>query len=192
MFQKKIILASKSPRRSQLLQEGGFHFEVKTLPVVESYPQNLPVEDVPVFLARKKANACISLLEKNTVLLAADSVVIQGNEIFGKPKDYDDAFRILRQLSDSKHTVITGVCLKNEEQEVAFAGISTVYMDKLTDEEIDFYIQKYKPYDKAGAYAIQEWIGHCRIKRIEGTYSNIMGLPVHLVYEKLKSFNEEI
>lgn len=188
MLERKIILASKSPRRSQLLKEAGFDFEVKTVPVVESYPVDLPVEDVATYLARKKANESIALIEDNEILLAADSIVILGDKIYGKPDDKDDAFRTLKQLSGRVHKVITGVCIKDAEKEVSFAGISKVFMAELSDEEIEFYIETFQPYDKAGSYAIQEWIGLCKINRIEGSYANIMGLPVHLVYRELMNF----
>lgn len=184
-FNKKIILASKSPRRSQLLGEAGFEFEIKTKEVEETYPDSLAVDEVAAYLARKKASAAEEYLAPNTVLLAADSIVVLENTIFGKPKDHQDAVRILTALSGNMHRVITGVCLKSSTQEKVFSGISKVYFDTLSPEEIDFYIKKYQPYDKAGAYAIQEWIGLCKIKKIEGTYSNIMGLPVQMVYENL-------
>lgn len=188
MFKRKIILASQSPRRSQLLEEAGFEFEVRTVPVVESYPVDLPVEDVAAYLARKKANESISLLKENEILLTADSIVILGDRIYGKPDDEEDAKKILRALSGNVHKVMTGVCLKDEEKEVSFSGVSKVFMSKLTDEEIDYYIETFKPFDKAGAYGIQEWIGLCKVNRIEGTYANIMGLPVNLVYRGLMNF----
>lgn len=188
MLNRKIILASKSPRRSQLLKEAGFDFEVKTVPVVESYPVDLPVEDVAGYLARKKANESISLISDDELLIAADSVVILGNQIYGKPDDYDDAVSILRKLSGNIHKVITGVCIKDMEKEISFSAISKVHMAPLSEEEIEYYIKTFEPYDKAGAYAIQEWIGLCKINRIEGTYSNIMGLPVNVVYRELMNF----
>lgn len=188
MFKRKIILASQSPRRSQLLEEAGFKFEVKTVPVIESYPVDLPIEDVAAYLARKKANESISLLKKNQILLAADSIVILGDKIYGKPDDAEDAKRILSALSGNVHKVITGVCLKDKEKEVSFSGVSKVFMSKLSEDEIDYYIKTFKPFDKAGAYGIQEWIGLCKIRRIEGTYANIMGLPVNLVYRELMNF----
>lgn len=187
-FNKKIILASKSPRRSQLLAEAGFEFEIKTTEVEETYPDSLAVEEVAAYLAQKKALAAQSFIEPNTVLLAADSIVVLGNTIFGKPKDEQDAVRILQALSGQVHHVITGVCLKSDTQEKVFSGISQVYFDNLSRAEIDYYIKKFQPFDKAGAYAIQEWIGLCKIKKIEGTYANIMGLPVQMVYEYLQKY----
>ncbi|WP_282774451.1 Maf family protein [Phaeodactylibacter xiamenensis] len=183
-----IILVSKSPRRRQLLEQAGFQFIIKPQDVPEDYPEDMPVEEVAPFLAQKKVRASMHALQGNGVLLGADSVVILDGVIYEKPKDRSDAQRILRELSGRKHTVITGVCLANERQERVFSGISRVHFDRLSDEEIDFYVDKYQPYDKAGAYAIQEWIGLCKINKIEGTYANIMGLPVDLVYQELQHF----
>ena len=187
-LQHKIILASKSPRRSDLLREAGFNFEVKSKSVNEDYPADLPVEEVAAFIAQKKAHASIELIQKDEILLTADSIVVLGNTIFGKPKDKEDAFNILRQLSGKSHRVITGVCLKSIDKEQLFSGISTVFFDDLTNAEINYYIDHYQPFDKAGAYGIQEWIGHCKINKIEGSYNNIVGLPVQLVYEALSNF----
>ena len=185
---KKIILASKSPRRAQLLTEAGIPFVIKTKEVEEDYPDDLPVENVTAFLAQKKAKAARSFIENDEIILAADSIVILDNIIFGKPANYKDAFQILSALSGKMHKVITGVCLLSKDKEVVFSAVSKVYFDPLSKEEIDFYITHFQPYDKAGAYAIQEWIGLCRINRIEGLYSNIMGLPVERVYEALRGF----
>lgn len=188
-FPRKLILASKSPRRSFLLKQAGFEFDVNAVDIdEENYPKDLPVNEVAAYLAREKARAAQHFITKDEIILASDSVVIVNNEIFGKPLDYADAVRILRALSGQVHHVITGVCLLSKEKEVVFSDIALVHMDELSDEEIDYYIKNYEPYDKAGAYAIQEWIGLCKISKIEGTYANIMGLPVHLVYEKLRSF----
>ena len=188
MFNSKILLASKSPRRSQLLREAGFNFRVATKEVEENYPADMPVEQVPEFLACKKANAAISLLESGEVILTADTVVVLGNTILGKPTDAADARQMLRSLSGITHIVITGVCLKNKEKQHSFIKESTVHLFDLSDEEIDFYIENYKPFDKAGAYGIQEWLGHCKIKKIEGSYPNVMGLPVAMVYAALQEW----
>lgn len=184
----KLILASKSPRRKELLTQAGYDVEIYHKEVDETYPENLSVEEVAEFLAIKKANACQDKIVDDCILLTADSVVILDGTIYGKPKDYEDAFRILRELSGREHTVITGVCLKTASKQISFSGISKVVFDHLTDEEIQYYISKYEPYDKAGSYGVQDWIGLCKIKSISGTYSNIMGLPVNLVYENLKKF----
>ncbi len=184
----KIILASKSPRRSQLLQEAGFNFIVKTKETEETYPADLDVDEVAEYIAKKKAYAAKEFIEDGTVLLAADSIVIIENKIYGKPKDAEDAYRILSELSGKMHKVITGVCLLSSTKERLFSSISKVYFDPLSEEEIRYYVDKFKPFDKAGAYAIQEWIGLCKISKIEGLYSNIMGLPVADVYKELLKF----
>lgn len=188
MFQKKLILASKSPRRKQLLEMAGIPFEIKTKEVEESYPADLPAKKVAPYLAQKKARACQSFIQNDEIILAADSVVILGETIYGKPKDRTDALHILGALSGKMHLVITGICLLSKDKELTTAAVSKVYFETLSETEIEYYVDKYQPYDKAGAYAIQEWIGLCKISKIEGTYSNIMGLPMELVYKELLSF----
>lgn len=188
MQHKNLILASKSPRRKQLLEMAGIPFTIRTKDVEEDYPADLPVMEVAPFLARKKAQACRDFIVGNEILLSADSVVIQAGTIYEKPADRADAKRILAILSGKMHTVVTGVCLLSQDKESVFAGHSRVFFDELSEAEIDYYIDTYKPYDKAGAYAIQEWIGLCKINKIEGTYANIMGLPVDLVYKELGAF----
>lgn len=184
---QRIILASKSPRRSQLLEQAGIKFTIKTRDIEEIYPSTLAAPDVAPYLAELKAEGVKDFLETpDDIILTADSVVILGNTIFGKPKNYEDAVRILRQLSGQKHQVITGVCLLTLQKKKIFSGVSNVYMDALTENEIEYYVKNFQPYDKAGAYAIQEWIGLCKINKIEGTYSNIMGLPVDMVYKALQ------
>lgn len=186
---KNIILASKSPRRSQLLEMAGIKFTIRTREVEEVYPPELPAVDVAAYLAELKADAVKDFLEtKNDVILTADSVVILDNVIFGKPKDYEDAVRTLRLLSGCVHEVITGVCLLSQHSRKVFSSVSKVHMDTLSEEEIAYYIKNFQPYDKAGAYAIQEWIGLCKISRIEGTYANIMGLPIDMVYRALQAY----
>jgi len=181
----KIILASKSPRRSLLLKEAGFQIEIKTKEVEENYPSSMPVKEVAPFLAEKKAMACKDYLESDSILLAADSVVVLDNEIFGKPKNRNHAIQILSKLSGRVHQVITGVCLLTTTAKRVFSGISEVHFQSFSQQEIEYYIDKYEPYDKAGSYAIQEWIGLCKISKIEGTYSNIMGLPMEQVYRNI-------
>ncbi len=189
ILNKKIILASKSPRRQQLLKQAGFEFEVRTREVNEDYPSDMPAVEVAPYLAEKKATECADFLSnENEILLAADCVVVFKDKIYGKPLDFDDAFNILKELSDNEHEVITGVCLLSTKKKRVFSGTSKVYFEVLTDEEIRYYVNKFKPYDKAGAYAIQEWIGLCKISKIEGTYSNIMGLPMESVYRELNRF----
>lgn len=187
-LERKIILASTSPRRSQLLKEAGFQFEVKTKDVEETYPAELPIDEVAGFLAHKKATAAQEFIQNDEIIIAADSVVILDGVIYGKPVDYDDAFQMLRKLSGQLHRVITGVCLLSATNVKVFSAESKVQVEAMSDAEIDFYVQKYQPYDKAGSYAIQEWIGLCKISRIEGTFTNIMGLPVDLVYRELMDF----
>ena len=189
IFNKKIILASKSPRRSQLLREAGFHFDIKTKEVDEIYPEDMPAEQVAPYLAELKAMACREFLRADDeILLTSDCVVILDGNIYGKPTDLEDAKMILRALSGRVHTVMTGVCLLSNHKKKVFSAISKVHFDELDEEEINYYLEKYQPYDKAGSYAIQEWIGLCKISKIEGTYSNIMGLPMDAVYKELITF----
>lgn len=185
---RRIILASKSPRRSQLLEEAGLPFEVKTLEVEESYPDSMPVEEVPVYLAKKKARASKVFLESdNDIILAADSVVILNGSIFGKPENEKEAHAMLAELSGQEHQVITGVCLLTNKEEIAFGDLTKVKFAPLSKEDIHYYVSNYLPFDKAGAYAIQEWIGLCKIEKIEGTYANVMGLPVERVWKALQN-----
>jgi septum formation protein len=189
IFDYPIILASQSPRRSQLLSQAGFQFEVSPLDIEETYPDTLPKIDVAPYLAEKKAIAALEQFKHSpAIILTADSIVLLNDVIYGKPKDAEDARYILSQLSGQVHTVITGVCLAQAHKRKVFSGISKVHFESLTAEEIDFYVTNYKPFDKAGAYAIQEWIGLCKVKKIEGTYANIMGLPMELVYRELLEF----
>ena len=185
---RPLILASKSPRRKQLLEQAGFDFTIQTKDTPEDYAPTLPPEQVPLFLAEKKAMACQSFLQDQEIIIASDTIVIQEGVIYEKPTDRADAVRILQQLSGKMHQVITGVCLLSKEKKKCFSGQAKVYLEELTAEEIDYYIDTYQPYDKAGAYAIQEWIGLCKILKIEGTYATIMGLPVHLVYQHLRDW----
>jgi septum formation protein len=189
ILDRKIILASKSPRRSQLLVQAGFNFEIKTKEVEEDFPADMPVDEVAPFLAEKKATACSEFLSSDSdLLLSADSVVILDDKIYGKPVDYEDAVQILTALSGRIHRVITGVCLLSKSKKRVFAEVAHVHFQPLTDDEIRYYIDQCKPFDKAGAYAIQEWIGLCKISKIEGTYSNIMGLPMEAVFREIEKF----
>jgi len=189
ILEKRIILASKSPRRKQLLEEAGFTFEIKTKEVDESFDPNMDVTEVAAFLAGIKADACREFLtNENEILLAADSTVVMGNAIYNKPKNREDAFRMLTELSGKTHSVYTGVCLLSKSKKLIFKGRSDVWFDEMSEEEKYWYIDRYEPFDKAGSYGVQEWLGHCKISKIEGTYANIMGLPVELVYKKLAEF----
>lgn len=186
---KRLILASNSPRRQQLLKGLDVDFEIwSTNHEDESYPDDLPVEEVPVFLAKHKASFFTERLSADTILITCDTVVICDGSVLGKPLDYTDAVKILKQLSGNKHTVITGVCLSTIGKTTCFSSFTDVYFRHLTDEEIDYYIERYKPYDKAGAYGIQEWIGYVAIERIEGSYFNVMGLPVQKLHNELLNF----
>lgn len=185
----RIILASQSPRRKQLLEWAEIPFEVMVQATEEIYPPGMPVSDVPVHIAREKAMAVKqkneSLHQSDNIIIAADTVVVLGNSIIGKPKDREDALDILARLSGHKHQVITGVVLLKGEKEIAFADTTDVWFHPLTSEQIAFYVDKYQPYDKAGAYAIQEWIGVVGIKSIQGDFYNVMGLPVSRVVAEL-------
>ncbi len=194
MFEQnfRLILASKSPRRRELLSKAGFEFEIKTKDTPEDYPEDLPAEKVAEFLAKKKADAVQEWLTPDAIILTADSVVILDNQMYEKPQDRDDAVRILRALSGNVHQVITGVCLTSVNEQRLFSGVSKVHFETLNDTEIEYYIDAYQPYDKAGSYAIQEWVGLCKISKIEGTYANIMGLPVDLVYRHLEAMNQQM
>ncbi|MEO0043303.1 MAG: hypothetical protein RL329_2751 [Bacteroidota bacterium] len=189
LLQHPILLASQSPRRLQLMRELGFsNVTVRPTDSDETIPEGMPVQDAAAFLANKKAEAGRSWLKNDEILLAADTIVILDGVLFGKPTDYEDAFQIIRTLSGRMHQVITGVCLLSKNKKVIFSDNANVYLDELSDAEIDFYIRTAKPFDKAGAYGIQEWIGHAKIKKIEGIYSTIMGLPTHLVFKHLSEF----
>jgi septum formation protein len=185
----RIILASQSPRRKQLLEWAEIPFEIIVQSTAETYPPDMPVPEVPVHIAREKAIAVRqkyeSLQDTANIIIAADTVVVLGNSIIGKPKDREDALDILSRLSGNKHQVITGVVLLKGQQEIAFADITDVWFHPLTQEQIVFYVDKYLPYDKAGAYAIQEWIGVVGIKSIQGDFYNVMGLPVSRVVTEL-------
>mgnify|MGYP000326843320 CR=1 FL=1 len=185
---KKIILASKSPRRSFLLKEAGLEFEVRTREVDESYPPEMPVEEVAEFLAKKKADGVSDFIENEEIIITSDTIVILNNVIYGKPKDDADAVRMLREISGTMHRVITGVCIRSKEKEVAFSDIADVYISDMTDAEIRYYIDKCQPFDKAGSYGIQEWLGYVKVARIDGSYATVMGLPVHRVYETLQNW----
>lgn len=188
-FNKTIVLASKSPRRAQLLKDAGFIFRIQPIDVNEDFPEDMPLEEVASFLAEKKARATdTGQLMENEILLTADSVVIINQKILNKPIDAEEAKNMLLQLSNQSHKVFTGVCLQSKNKKRLFSNETTVHFGTLSEEEIDFYIQQSKPFDKAGSYGIQDWIGFCKIKKIEGEYANVMGLPVCAIYEALLTF----
>ena len=191
---KKIVLASQSPRRKQLLEWAEVNFDVIVKATDESFPANMPVEEVPIHIARNKAIALLSdadykKYESNALILAADTIVVLDNSIIGKPEGREDAINILSRLSGKKHLVITGVVMIKGEEEISFSDVTAVWFHSLTRNQIEFYVDKYQPYDKAGAYAIQEWIGVVGIQRIEGDFYNVMGLPVSRVVKALEEIN---
>lgn len=184
----RIILASKSPRRQQLLHELGLRFEVITKDVSEEFPATLKREEVVLYLAKKKSDAFLDDLKSNTLLITADTIVCLDEIILNKPENFHDACFMLETLSGKKHEVITGVCLKTSQKEICFFEKTDVYFKKLTTEEITYYVKLYQPFDKAGAYGVQEWIGLIGLERIDGSYHNVMGLPVQLLYKNLGLF----
>lgn len=181
----KIILASKSPRRRELLSNLGIDFEIVTLDTDESYPANMPVDEVAAYLALKKAEPFTAEKYPSHLIITADTIVCIENEILGKPESREHAFEMLQKLSGNDHKVITGVCLSSPNQKKCFTSTTTVHFKTLSSNEIEYYIDNYKPFDKAGAYGIQEWIGFVAVERIEGSYFNVMGLPVQKLYEEL-------
>ena len=184
-----IILASNSPRRRELLGGLGIDFEVKVLPdIEESYPDDLPLTSIAEYIAREKAAAYRRQMEPHDLIVTADTVVIVEDEVMGKPVDADDARRMLRKLSGRTHQVITGVCLTTVARQRAFSVTTDVTFKNLSDTEIAHYIENYRPYDKAGAYGIQEWIGYIGVTALNGSYFNVMGLPVQRIYTELLTF----
>jgi septum formation protein len=185
----KLILGSQSPRRKELLQGLGLKFQTRFLrDVDESYPLSLKGADIPLYIACKKAKAYMPSLSEDELLITADTIVWIDGQTVGKPKNEADARRILHLLSGRTHQVFTGVCLSTLQRQVSFSDESTVCFVSLTDEEIDFYIEHDHPFDKAGAYGIQEWIGYVGIAYIEGSFYNVMGLPVQRLYKELRKF----
>ena len=190
---KKLILASQSPRRKQLLEWAEIKFEIITRPTEENYPEGLSVQEVAMHIAYNKAREVQSYGYLNRTILAADTIVVINNTVVGKPKDSFDAKNILSKLSGSAHRVITGVSILSESHQVQFSDTTEVIFHDLTDEQIEYYVEKYQPYDKAGAYAIQEWIGVIGIKSVNGDFYNVMGLPVSRVVQVLKNqFGEHL
>ncbi len=184
---KKLILASNSPRRRELLKGLDLDFEVRVKRGVgESFPTNIPAERVAEYISKEKAAAYD--IADDEVLLTADTVVILEGEIMGKPDNADDARAMLRRLSGHTHHVVTGVSIKSTDGSVSFSDVTAVTFRQLTDEEIGYYIDRYKPFDKAGAYGVQEWIGYIGVTHIDGSFYNVMGLPVERVYEELRKF----
>ena len=184
-----VVLASKSPRRQELLKGIGIDFSVITKDVDESYPSNMSVYDVAPYLSVKKAKAFDEdELPENYMVITADTVVIVDDEILGKPKDTEGAYEMLNKISGKKHSVITGVTIRTSDKVKTFSVVSKVSFEILDNEEIEYYVNNFKPYDKAGAYGIQEWIGYIGVNHVEGSYFNVMGLPTQKLYKMLKTF----
>lgn len=188
----KVILASNSPRRRELLSSMGLTFELApSLDIDESYPASIPTEEIPLYIARKKAEAHMQHLADDRLLITADTVVLAGKNferVLGKPKDEQEANEMLRLLSGSRHRVVTGVTMTTCDRKVSFSDSTDVEFMSLPDDELQEYVKKYRPFDKAGAYGIQEWIGLAGIRSINGNFYTVMGLPTHLVYENLRQF----
>ncbi|MGL5618061.1 MAG: Maf-like protein [Tannerellaceae bacterium] len=184
-----IVLASNSPRRKELLSGLDLQFTVNVMADIdESYPDTLAPSVVPVYLAEKKAEAYLITLQDNDLLITADTVVCTETEILGKPACKEEAVEMLRKLSGKEHQVVTGVAVTTMDKIESFAAVTSVLFDVLSEEEIEYYVEKYRPYDKAGSYGIQEWIGYIGVKSINGSYFNVMGLPVQKLYTVLKGY----
>jgi septum formation protein len=184
----RLILASRSPRRQQLLRELGLKFDVVIREFEEIYPEGFNGEEIARFVAHEKAASFKNEISDNEIVIAADTIVWCNNEVLGKPQDRQDAIRILKEISGNTHEVITGVSIRSKTKELTFSESTKVTFETLTREEISYYIDEYKPYDKAGAYGIQEWIGITACSRIEGSYFNVVGLPVQRLYKELQKF----
>ncbi|WP_159522427.1 Maf family nucleotide pyrophosphatase [Sunxiuqinia indica] len=184
----QLILASKSPRRQHLLKELGLDFKIQVSNVEEYYPPELGMTAIPEYLADLKATKVREESPENSLVIAADTIVWKDEEVIGKPKDKKEAVALLKLLSGSQHQVITGVNIQSSTKKYSFHAVTEVWFDDLTEEEIGYYVDRFKPYDKAGGYGIQEWIGFVGIQKIEGSFYNVMGLPVHKVYQFLKRF----
>lgn len=182
----KVILASNSPRRKELLAGLGVDYEVRTLPDVdESYPETLKGADIPLYIAKEKADAYLGMMQPGELIITADTIVWLDDKVLGKPRDREEALQMLHDMSGRTHEVFTGVCLTTTEWQRSFAAQTEVRFSPLSEEEITYYVDKYKPMDKAGAYGVQEWIGFIGVENISGSYYNIMGLPVQKLYREL-------
>lgn len=185
----KIILASNSPRRKELLGGLGIVYEVKTMPDIdESYPEGLGCEEIPMYIARAKADAYLPMINNNELIITADTIVWLNGLVMGKPMNETEACDMLRRLSGHTHQVVTGVCITTRNKQKCFATVTDVTFANLSEEEIKHYVTQYKPMDKAGAYGIQEWIGFVGVQSISGSYFNVVGLPIQRLYSELKEF----
>lgn len=186
---RHIILASRSPRRRYLLKQLGLEFTEISAEVDESFPEGMAPNEAAIYLAEKKADHFMELLENpKNILITADTLVLINGQILGKPEGKEGALKMLQALSGNMHQVVTGICLRSTDKSRSFTAWTDVYFKELSGEEINYYLEHYQPYDKAGAYGIQEWIGYIGITRIEGSYFNVMGLPVQMLYEELGRF----
>lgn len=186
---KKIILASASPRRKELMAGLGFEFTIDTRNNFEEViPQRYDINLVPEYLAKGKSHGFHRPLEEDEIIITADTMVLCNGQILGKPADRANAMEMLKMLQNNRHRVITGVCIRDAQREVSFSATTEVYFNALSDSELNYYLDNYKPYDKAGAYGVQEWIGYVGINHIEGSYYNVMGLPVQRLYTELENF----
>jgi MAF protein len=184
-----VILASNSPRRKELLAGIDLPFEVRVLDGIdESYPDDLPTKEIAGYISKKKATAYRETMADDELIITADTIVVLGNEVMGKPKDANEAKKMLHELSGKTHQVITGVCITTKERQSNFSVETDVTFKNLSDQEIDYYVEHYQPFDKAGAYGIQEWIGHIGVTGLNGSYFNVMGLPVQRIYEELRKY----
>ena len=187
--QRSIILASNSPRRKELLAGLGIDYEVRTLPDIdESFPAHLQGGEIPLYISKEKADAYKPMLQPGELIITADTIVWLNGEVLGKPRDREDAISMLHKLSGNTHEVFTGVTLTTTEKQRSFYAETKVTFAQLSDEEIVYYVDKYQPFDKAGSYGVQEWVGYIGVERIEGSYFNVMGLPVQRLYRELKAF----
>lgn len=185
----EIILGSGSPRRRYLLEEMGLNFRVLVNESLEeTWPEGLSKQEIPVYLAELKGRHILDIVRSDQLLITADTIVWMEGDVINKPNGRDDAFRMLKKLSGNKHEVLTGVCFQSGERVHSFCASSLVWFAELTDTEINYYIDHFEPYDKAGAYGIQDWIGYIGVEKIEGSYFNVMGLPLQKMYHELKGF----
>jgi septum formation protein len=186
----RIILASGSPRRRELLRDLGLVFDVVVKGVAETYPEGMNGKEIALHVAEKKADAFHDLISENEIVITADTIVWCDGKVLDKPADREDAINIIREISGNTHEVITGVCLLSKNRKRKFCSSTRVTFERMDESEIEYYVDNYRPYDKAGAYGIQEWIGLAACSRIEGSYFNVMGLPVEQVYHELQDFIE--
>jgi septum formation protein len=186
--QYNFILGSNSPRRSEILKEIGLDFKIIASNIDETIPRGIKNKNVPIFLAKEKANFLAKELNENEILITADTIVLMNDEIITKPLNKKDAKNILQKISNNKHEVITGVCITSNRNQHSFSSKTEVFFNKIRDYEIEYYLEKFKPYDKAGSYGIQEWLGLISVRKIIGSYTNVVGMPSSKLYQELNKF----